>query len=62
MRKAVFEKQLSISIFNIIFCCLGINSFAQPLDPLSLHFKKDYQVRNFYNSSVVLSKLDLCHN
>jgi len=38
---------------------MGINSFAQTFDPLSLHFKKDYQVRNFYNSSVLLSKLDL---
>jgi len=56
------EAQLSIfwiSIFNIIFICLGINSFAQTFDPLSLHFKKDYQVRNFYSSSLTLSKLDL---
>jgi len=48
-----------VTILNIIFICLGINSFAQALDPLSLHFQKDYQVRNFYNSSVALSKLDL---
>ncbi|MCK4750591.1 MAG: hypothetical protein KAT15_26215, partial [Bacteroidales bacterium] len=48
-----------ISILNVIFICLGINSLAQPYDPLSLHFKKDYQVRNFYNSLVILSKLDL---
>ena len=48
-----------ISILNVIFICLGINSLAQPYDPLSLHFKKDYQVRNFYSSSVTLSELDL---
>ena len=48
-----------ISILNLFIICMGINSFAQPINPLSLHFKKDYQVRNFYNSSVKLSKLDL---
>ncbi len=54
----------SISILNIILICLAINSCTQPqtYDPLSLHFKKDYQVRNFYNSSVLLSKLDLSQN
>lgn len=59
MKQSVLEKQLRIYIFNIILIFLGINSFAQTLDPLSLHFKKDYQVRNFYNSAVLLSKLDL---
>ena len=55
---------ISISILNIILICLAINSCTQPqtYDPLSLHFKKDYQVRNFYNSSVLLSKLDLSQN
>lgn len=48
----------SCSIFTIALICLGITSCSQTLSPLSLHFKKDYQVRNFYNSSVVLSKLD----
>ena len=60
MKQTASEAQLSIfwiSIFNIIFICLGINSFAQTYDPLSLHFKKDYQVRNFYSSSVLLSEL-----
>lgn len=59
MKQSVLAKQLRIYIFNIIFIFLGVNSFAQSIDPLSLHFKKDYQVRNFYSSSVVLSKLDL---
>ena len=62
MQQSVLEKQLRICIFNIVFICLGINSSAQPLDPLSLHFKKDYQVRNFYNSAVLLNKLDLSQN
>ena len=62
MKQYELSSQLSfsrISILIIIFICLGIYSSAQPIDPLSLHFKKDYQVRNFYNSSVSLSKLDL---
>ena len=65
MKQAVLEKKvknLRISILNIILICLGINSFAQSFDPLSLHFTKDYQVRNFYNSSVLLSNLDLSHD
>jgi hypothetical protein len=48
-----------IAIFHVIFICLGTYLFAQPFDPLSLHFIKDYQIRNFYNSSVLLDKLDL---
>ena len=32
---------------------------AQKLGPLDLHFKKDYQVRNFYNSKVLLSELEI---
>lgn len=55
-------KIFRIFIFNIIVVCLSINSFAQAIEPLSLHFKKDYQVRNFYNSQVLLSKLDLSEN
>ena len=47
------------SIFYAFHICLGIHAFAQPYDPLALHFFKDYQVRNFYNSSVTLDKLDL---
>jgi hypothetical protein len=52
------------SILNMILICLAINSCTQPqtYDPLSLHFNKDYQVRNFYNSSVLLSKLDFSQN
>jgi hypothetical protein len=50
---------LKFSIYNVIIICLGINSHAQTFDPLSLHFTKDYQVRNFYSSSVTLSDLDL---
>ncbi len=52
-------EKIRIPILNIVLICLGISSCAQTFSPLSLHFKKDYQVRNFYNSSVVLSKLDL---
>jgi hypothetical protein len=62
MKKSVVEKQLKLFILNVILICLALNSFAQPIDPISLHFKKDYQVRNFYNSSVLLSKLDLSQN
>jgi hypothetical protein len=40
----------------VLLCC---SVGAKPLDPLSLHFEKDYQVRNFFNSSVTLSELDL---
>ncbi|MCK4920010.1 MAG: hypothetical protein KAS71_03130 [Bacteroidales bacterium] len=54
--------QLRITAITVILFCLAINCFAQPIDPLSLHFIKDYQVRNFYNSSVVLSKLDLAQD
>ena len=39
-------------------CMLPLVLLAKPLDPLSLHFEKDYQIRNFFNSSVTLSKLD----
>jgi len=59
MKPNVVKKQLSLSVFIGTVFCLTTNCFAQPIDPLSLHFKKDYQVRNFYNSSVELSKLDL---
>lgn len=62
MKPSVVKKQLSLSVFIGIVFCLNINCFAQTIDPLSLHFKKDYQVRNFYNSSVLLSKLDLTQN
>jgi len=65
MKQVVLVIQLKIFrifILNIILICLGIYSFAQTRDPLSLHFKKDYQVRNFYNSSVLLSNLDLSHD
>ncbi|MCP4310640.1 MAG: hypothetical protein GY790_05210 [Bacteroidetes bacterium] len=51
-------KKFKSAIFLLVLICLRINSLAQPLDPLSLHFEKDYQIRNFYNTSVTLSKLD----
>lgn len=51
-----------ISIFHVILICLGTNSFAQTYNPLALHFQKDYQVRNFYNSSVSIGKLDFSQN
>lgn len=52
-------EKMRTPILTIFLICLGISSCAQTFSPLSLHFKKDYQVRNFYNSSVLLSKLDL---
>lgn len=51
--------KLKISNVIILLVCLGNPAFGQTYDPVSLHFKKEYQVRNFYNSSVLLSKLDL---
>lgn len=54
--------QLRVFLLNIVFICFGLSSCKQTLSPLDLHFKKDYQVRNFYNSSVLLSKLDLSQN
>ncbi len=42
----------------LVFIVLAQSIWAQPLDPLSLHFEKDYQVRNFFNSSITLSELD----
>jgi len=62
MKPNAVKKQLSLLIFIGTLFCLTINCFAQAIDPLSLHFKKDYQVRNFYNSSVELSKLDFFQN
>ena len=46
-----------INFYTLFF--LAINCIAQPLSPLELHFEKDYQVRNFYNSKVILSQLDI---
>ena len=51
-----------LSIVLLFLICTGLNTPAQPFDPMSLHFKKDYQVRNFFSSSVTLSKLDLSHD
>lgn len=59
MKPNVVTRQLCLSVFIDIVFSLTINCFPQPIDPLFLHFKKDYQVRNFYNSSVELNKLDL---
>ena len=36
----------------------SVNCFAQSIPPQELHFIKDYHIRNFYNSQVILSKLD----
>ena len=52
-------KKFSLAIFHVIFICLAINTHSQSYDPLSLQFTKEYQVRNFYNSSVLLSQIDL---
>ena len=54
-----FKKKFPVLLLGGILFCHLINGLAQPVDPLSLHFKKDYQVRNFYNSSIELSKLDI---
>ncbi len=48
---------LKIINFHTLFF-FAFNSIAQTLSPLDLHFEKDYQVRNFYNSKVILSQLD----
>lgn len=58
----ILNKMWKYRIFFILVVILflpGSKVFAQTLDPISLHFEKDYQVRNFYNSSVILSNLDL---
>lgn len=39
-----------------------MNCFAQSIPPKELHFIKDYQIRNFYNSQVILSQLDFSKN
>ena len=51
--------KIALAIFLLVYICPGIEIHSQSLDPLSLHFLKDYQLRNFYNLSVSLSKLDL---
>ncbi len=48
---------LKIINFHTLFF-FALNCIAQSLSPLDLHFEKDYQVRNFYNSKVILSQLD----
>jgi len=37
---------------------VSISCFAQSIPPQKLHFIKDYQTRNFYNSKVIFSQLD----
>jgi hypothetical protein len=51
-------KKIKLASFFVVFLCLGINSHSQSYEPTSLHFQKDYQVRNFYNTSLTLSELD----
>ena len=46
-----------INFYILLF--FSWNCIAQKLGPLDLHFKKDYQVRNFYNSKVILSELEI---
>ena len=41
-----------------LFFFTSVNSFAQSISPQDLHFIKDYQIRNFYNSQLILSQLD----
>ena len=41
-----------------LFFLTSVNSFAQSISPQDLHFIKDYQIRNFYNSQLILSQLD----
>ena len=49
-----------INFYTLFF--FTINGIAQQLSPLELHFEKDYQVRNFYNSKVILSQLDISND
>ena len=45
--------------FGIYFSFfVSVNCFTQSIPPHELHFIKDYQTRNFYNSQVILSELD----
>ncbi|MBN2164178.1 MAG: hypothetical protein JXR25_13590 [Pontiellaceae bacterium] len=37
----------------------GMQLFGEGVNVLSLHFEKEYQIRNYFNSSVPLSRLDL---
>ncbi len=46
----------SFGIYFSIF--VSVNCFTQSIPPHELHFIKDYQTRNFYNSQVILSELD----
>ena len=41
-----------------LFFFTSVNSLAQSISPQDLHFIKDYQIRNFYNSQLILSQLD----
>jgi len=62
MKQKALETRLSIlriTIYSMILFCFANNAFTQAIKPTSLHFVKDYQVRNFYNSTVLLGKLDL---
>jgi len=52
------RKLSALSLLSIILLISTPTLTAQPYDPLSLHFIKDYQVRNFYSTSVTLSQLD----
>ena len=44
--------------FEFTFHFVSVNCFTQSIPPQELHFIKDYQTRNFYNSQVILSELD----
>ncbi len=58
MNPGIAIKYLSLTFLIPLLFVVPGSGLTQSINPLSLHFKKDYQVRNFYNSSVELSKLD----
>mgnify|MGYP000253187880 CR=1 FL=1 len=63
----LIQSQISIKLKNIyllsifktyLLFLVMINGFAQSIPPQELHFIKDYKIRNFYNSKVILTQVD----
>ena len=57
MEKLIIPYFLYSFKIQLLFFSL-VNCFAQSIPPQELNFIKDYQIRNFYNSKVILSQLD----
>lgn len=51
--------KLKLAVYYVLFIFLVPMSCTQTYSPLDLNFTKDYTVRNFYNSQVILNELDL---